>query len=315
MLKKPWEKRSLPSPARLGHAVNGLFHAAYKGPTVGAEGRVFGGRGAVNHFTGLQLTLEVGGHKDPTAHAHAVARSDGCERAQRRRAHRSTERLIIVNSVRLGTALHAETCFHGTAPLPCVYPDESHERPVARKLRAISERPAAVCSVVGDFGAFSRRTSGSVVSHGLLARPRVSGNRGGCERATMPTNAVGRNIEATVAAPRWKRVRWVAPSAAVCSRSGVALSGSGGEGVRETCSRLSGVSPGASRELVGTAGAAVGGTVAGCAAGAACNASDARGRNAAMARAMTRFKSGGYAADGCDVQEPSGALTPPHRAT
>eukprot|EP00965_Chrysotila_dentata_P037327 1241896-Pleurochrysis_carterae.AAC.3 len=76
-LEEATGKRPLPAPARLGHAVDGLFHAAYTGSTVGAEGRVSGRRVAINYFTGLHIALEVGRYKVPTAHAHAVARSDG----------------------------------------------------------------------------------------------------------------------------------------------------------------------------------------------------------------------------------------------
>eukprot|EP00965_Chrysotila_dentata_P042634 1414352-Pleurochrysis_carterae.AAC.1 len=115
---------------------------------------------------------------------------------------------------------------------------------------------------------------------------RVTKRAAGCEERTWKEPR-----------PRWKRARWVAPSAAACSRSGAALSGSADESEPEACSGCCGGSFGASRGAVGKAGAAVGKASAGCVAGAACNVSEARGRSDAMARAMPIFKSGGYAAD------------------
>eukprot|EP00965_Chrysotila_dentata_P179851 5938077-Pleurochrysis_carterae.AAC.1 len=61
------------------------------------------------------------------------------------------------------------------------------------------------------------------------------------------------------------------------------------------------------------AGAAVGAVAVGCVVVSGCNVSEAVGRNAAIARAMIRFRSGGYAADCCETQDPSGVFVPPHR--
>eukprot|EP00965_Chrysotila_dentata_P221748 6192558-Pleurochrysis_carterae.AAC.1 len=58
------------------------------------------------------------------------------------------------------------------------------------------------------------------------------------------------------------------------------------------------------------AGAAVGIVAAGCVLVSDCNVSEASGRNAAIARAMIKFKSGGYAADCCEIQDPSGVFVP-----
>eukprot|EP00965_Chrysotila_dentata_P000679 21601-Pleurochrysis_carterae.AAC.1 len=47
--------------------------------------------------------------------------------------------------------------------------------------------------------------------------------------------------------------------------------------------------------------------------GDASRASEARGRSdEAIARAMTKLRSGGYAAANCDVQAPAASLCPPH---
>eukprot|EP00965_Chrysotila_dentata_P257932 6213049-Pleurochrysis_carterae.AAC.3 len=159
VLKKPREERTLPAPACLCHTVYGLLYAADSGAAVRTQGGVPWRR--------------VGGDKIPAAHSHAVARSDGGESTQRRGAHRSTERLVVIDAVSLGAALYTKARFHGAATLPFVNPNESHKRPVMRKLRAVDERPAAVGSVVGDLGALSRRPTGGIIGHGLLARARI----------------------------------------------------------------------------------------------------------------------------------------------
>eukprot|EP00965_Chrysotila_dentata_P068662 2268584-Pleurochrysis_carterae.AAC.2 len=46
--------------------------------------------------------------------------------------------------------------------------------------------------------------------------------------------------------------------------------------------------------------------------GDASRASETRGRSEAIARAMTKSRSGGYAAANCDVQAPAASLCPPH---
>eukprot|EP00965_Chrysotila_dentata_P178492 5894774-Pleurochrysis_carterae.AAC.1 len=74
VFQKPGKKRSLPSPARLGHAVNGLFHSANAGTAVCAQGSVPRGRVAIDHLAGLQLPLQVSRDEVQTTHSHALRR-------------------------------------------------------------------------------------------------------------------------------------------------------------------------------------------------------------------------------------------------
>eukprot|EP00965_Chrysotila_dentata_P009043 293949-Pleurochrysis_carterae.AAC.2 len=62
---------------------------------------------AIDYFAGLQLPLQVGRDEVPTAHAHAAACSDGCEGAEGSWSHCGAKRLVVIHTVRLGTALHA----------------------------------------------------------------------------------------------------------------------------------------------------------------------------------------------------------------
>eukprot|EP00965_Chrysotila_dentata_P002999 97043-Pleurochrysis_carterae.AAC.4 len=66
-----------------------FFYAAYPGPTVGSQRRVPRRRVTVDHFTRLQLALQVGGHKVPSPHAHAVGggeRGEGAQKVGRKKA-------------------------------------------------------------------------------------------------------------------------------------------------------------------------------------------------------------------------------------
>eukprot|EP00965_Chrysotila_dentata_P206582 6183615-Pleurochrysis_carterae.AAC.2 len=58
VFKEPGKKRSLPASARLGHTINGLFHAAYARTAVCAQGSVPWGCVAIDHLARLQLPLQ-----------------------------------------------------------------------------------------------------------------------------------------------------------------------------------------------------------------------------------------------------------------
>eukprot|EP00965_Chrysotila_dentata_P263182 6214778-Pleurochrysis_carterae.AAC.2 len=66
-----------------------------------------------------------------------------------------------------------ETGLECATSLAFVDPNQTNQRSAARYVGAVNVRPAAVCSVVGDLGAFGCAPADVVVGHRLLARARV----------------------------------------------------------------------------------------------------------------------------------------------
>eukprot|EP00965_Chrysotila_dentata_P032999 1099375-Pleurochrysis_carterae.AAC.2 len=181
--------------------------------------------------------------------------------------------------------------------------------PAWGQLTAIDHGPAPVRSVVCDFGPFRRFPPVSIFGHSLLARSRVGAHRRRSERAPVTTDAIGDNVKWTVTA----RAESALEACALAARSiglviGIGISSAGGVGVVGCRLGGSGVRVRAVWRHERRRNALERGVDS---RGGASRASEARGRNEAMARAMTKLRSGGYAAANCEVQLPEASLCPP----
>ena len=78
-LGKPREERSLPAASGLGHAIARFDDLTDSRKAVRTFHIIAGRHRAIDHFSFLQVTLEVGGSEVPPAHAESIFGSDCTE--------------------------------------------------------------------------------------------------------------------------------------------------------------------------------------------------------------------------------------------
>eukprot|EP00965_Chrysotila_dentata_P091226 3012436-Pleurochrysis_carterae.AAC.3 len=108
------ETRTLPAAPGLRHSVHWFLDATDAGPAIGAVGRVARRSVTVYDFPGLELALKVGRHEIPSAHHHVLRRGQSGEDAERGGVHGGAECLVVVNALKLCTALHTEARLEGS---------------------------------------------------------------------------------------------------------------------------------------------------------------------------------------------------------